>query len=146
MDHALVVVLCHGVVAHFKVFSDDRHTAHFQLCTAVLTEHNMQCFWYSNHTLKLWAMFPLNRGCLAVSGTSQMVQFSPVPWFYVRGHPRAHGGCRSGWWAAWNKAGGLHMVCHSFVCLSLQMEIVCSPLLKCVMPSHYVYCVSIEWY
>lgn len=46
--------------------------------------------------------------------------------FSLRGQPRAHGGCRFGWWAAYNKAGVLHMVCHSSVCSSLPMEIVCS--------------------
>lgn len=31
----------------------------------------------------------------------------------VRGQPGAHGGCWFSWWAAWNRAGVLHVVCHT---------------------------------
>lgn len=79
--------------------------------------------WHS----KLGANFTFRRGCLAVSGTSQMLQFSPLPCFFsLRGQQRAHGGCWFGWWAAWSRAWVLHMVRHSFVCSSLAMEIACS--------------------
>lgn len=46
--------------------------------------------------------------------------------FQWEGSPEQHGGCWFAWWAARNRAGVLHMVCHSFPCLSLPMQIVCT--------------------
>lgn len=114
--------------------SDDYCTAYFQLCTVVLIEHGlptvyamplvfyrMFCFFF-----ELGANSPLRRDAWLSVVLDKCCSSLLCLGFSLRGQPRAHGGCRFGWWAAYNKAGVLHMVCHSSVCSSLPMEIVCS--------------------
>lgn len=103
------------------------HTPPIQLCTAVVTEHDMpQCCFFPTTLLTLISFPSQERklGCQwhFTNAAACLQSLGFQQW----GQPRAHGGCWFGWRAPWNRAGVLHMVCHSSVCSSLPMQIVCA--------------------
>lgn len=90
------------------------HTAPIQLCTAVMTEHNTAPCCFIPTPLLTLISFPSQERKLGCQWRfTNAAARLPSLGFYQWGQPRAHGGCWFGWRAAWNRAGVLHMVCHS---------------------------------